>query len=171
MRPPWRITEIWQNVVYIAIGYAVFAPFFFSLRTWWLSEHSWPYALIGLVINLGYTLLGIRTFRGYHERVAEPRPWWRWTGRPKAGFWLAGLHVFALLGAIQQFWPRDGRAPDLPLAILNSALFVVLASGYLNSSFRLRLHPGLWSDRRKNRTARQPTQSAGPADVEITDYH
>jgi hypothetical protein len=150
---PWRITEIWQKTLYIAIGYVVFAPFLFGLRTWLLSENSWPYALIGFVINLGYTLLGVRIFRGYHERVAEPRAWWRWTGRPKAGFWLGGLHLFALLGTVQEFWTRDGLAPELPVAILNSALFLIVAFAYLNSSFRLRLHPELWSDRRRNQQA------------------
>jgi hypothetical protein len=157
MRRPWRITEIWQKALYIAIGYVVLAAFFFGLRTWLLSENSWPYALIGFVMNLAYTLLGVRIFRGYHEPVAEPRAWWRWTGRPKAGFWLGALHLFALLAAIQDFWPRDGLATSLPGGILNSALFVIVAFGYLNSSLRLRLHPELWSDRRRKETAQQST--------------
>jgi hypothetical protein len=148
MRRPWRITQIWQKTLYIVIGYAVFASLFFVLRTWFLSANSSPYAVLDFGINIGYTLLGVRIFRGYHEPVVEPRAWWRWTGRPRAGFWLGALHVFALFGAAQELLPRGGLAPNLAVGVVNCSLFAVVAFGYLNSSFRLRLHPELWSDRR-----------------------
>ena len=115
MRRTWRITEIWQKTLYIAIGYAVFVPFFFGLRTWLLSGNSWHYALIGFVINLGYTLLGVA----------------------------------------QELWPHDGHPPNLPVGMLNNALSLIIAFGYLNSSFRLRRHPELWSDRRRKDAERQ----------------
>ena len=157
MRKPWRLTEFSQKTLYIVIGEAVSGLLFFGLRTWVLSVSSWPYALMAFVCSIGYVLLGVRIFRGYHEPVAEPRPWWRWTGRPKAGFWLGALHGLALLGAVQEFWPLDGHTPDLAVGILNCAQSGILAFGYLNSSFRLRLHPELWSDRRWGKAAQQPT--------------
>jgi hypothetical protein len=145
MQRPWRIVEVWQKTLYIVIGYALPASLFFVLRTWLLPEDSVPYALLALVLNLGYTFVGVRVFRGYLEPVAPPRAWWRWTGRPRAGFWLCALHVVALLGVVQDFRALDGFADNLLLTVVNTATFTILAAGYLFSSFRLQLHPELWS--------------------------
>ena len=166
MRLPWRLTEIWQKTLYIVVGWAVLALFFLGLRTWLLDQHSWPYGLIGFVVNIGYNLVGVRIFRGYHEPVAGPRAWWRWTGRPKAGFWLGGLQLFGVLSFVQDFWPRHGLPPDLANGILNIVSSLVLGIGYLNSSFRLRRHPELWSARRPKRRDQQlPTWKSRNLDL------
>ena len=114
MRLNWRITTVRQKVLYIVLGSATIALFFLALRTLLLDGRSWPYAAIGLLINLTYTLLGVRTFRGHLEPAAPPRPWWRWTGRPKAGYWLGSLNLLGGYGVIQDFWPHRGLTPDLP---------------------------------------------------------
>ncbi|MEC5170908.1 hypothetical protein [Glaciihabitans sp. GrIS 2.15] len=86
MQLNWRITTVRHKVLYIVLGSATIALFFLALRTWLLDGRSWPYAAIGVLINLSYTLLAVRTFRGHLEPAAPPRPWWRWTGRPQAGY-------------------------------------------------------------------------------------
>jgi hypothetical protein len=145
----WRLTEVWEKTLYIVIGYAVVALLFFVLRTWLLDGTSWQYAVIGLLINLAFVLVAVRTFRGYLEPAAPPRPWWRWSGRPKAGYWLGTLNLLVGVTAIQDFWPRHGLTPDVPVTILNILESAIVAFGYLNSSFRLRQQPELWSQRRR----------------------
>ena len=158
MRLNWRITTVRQKVLYIVLGPATIALFFLALRTWLLDGRSWQYAAIGLLINLTYTLLGVRTFRGHLEPAAPPRPWWRWTGRPKAGYWLGSLNLLGGYGAIQDFWPHRGLTPDLPAVIMNVLVFVIVSSGYFNSSFRLRRHPELWSQKKR---AKPPVPAIG----------
>ena len=150
----WRITGVGQKALYIVVGYAASALFYFVLRTWLLDPHSWPYGLIALIGNLAYNIVGVRIFRGYLEPVRPPRPWWRWTGRPKAGFWLGALNLFAVLGTLPEFWPRDGQGPHYVLATLNLLGLAIPAFGYFNSSLRLRLHPDLWSQRRPKAPAK-----------------
>jgi hypothetical protein len=147
MRLKWRITEVWQKTLYIVIGYAMTALLFFVLRTWLLDARSWQYALIAFLLNLAYTLVAVRTFRGYLEPEAPPRPWWRWTGRPRAGYWLGALNLIAGISAIQNFWLRHGLALETPMTILSILGSVIVAFGYLNSSFRLQRQPELWSQR------------------------
>ncbi|MBN9629916.1 MAG: hypothetical protein J0I18_04820 [Actinobacteria bacterium] len=70
-----------------------------------------------------------RSCRGWSEPVAPPRAWWRLTARPLAGWWLAGLHLFAVAAPFVQ-----GRPLEVDLAGITS-LFLGLA--FLNSSIRL----------------------------------
>ena len=144
-----RVTEIWQKALYIVVGYAAIALFFFVLRTWILDQHAWPYALIAFVVNLAFTIVGVRVFRGYLEPISPPRAWWRWTGRPKAGFWLGAFQIIGGLGAIQEFWPHGQLSSEAPVAVLNILSSAVTGFGYLNSSFRLSRHPELWSQQRR----------------------
>jgi hypothetical protein len=149
MLPKWRITEVWQKTLYIVIGYAVVALLFFVLRTWLFDERSWQYAVSGLLVNLVFILVAVRIFRGYLEPAAPPRPWWRWSGRPKAGYWLGAFHLFSGIAAIADFWPQHGLTPEVPVTILNILESAIVAFGYLNSSFRLRQQAELWSQRRR----------------------
>jgi hypothetical protein len=125
----------------------------FAFRSWVVDANSWQYAVFGVLINLSYTLIAVRTFRGYLEPAVRPRPWWRWTGRPKAGYWLGALYLLAGISAIQNFWPQNGLATAAPLTILSILESVFVAFGYLNSSFRLRGRPASWSQRRRNSPA------------------
>lgn len=159
MQRPWRITEIWQKTLYIVVGWAVPAGILLVLRTWLLDQNSILYASISFVLSLTYTLIGVRTFRGYREPVAPPRPWWRWTGRPRAAFWIAALYLFTLPGEIGDFWPRHGLAAPVPVLIVTVAMTAIVFVGYLNSFFRLRQHPELWSERRRDRAGVEPETS------------
>jgi hypothetical protein len=161
MRRPWRLTTVWQKALYIAAGWAVMALFLLALRTWLFDQHSWPYQTIGLVATLSYTLVGVRIFRGYLEPVIAPRAWWRWTGRPKAGFWLGALSLFATLSVFPNFWLSHDVVPNVPLLVLNVSESAFTALGYLNSSFRLRRHPELWSQRRNRMIAQTRPRADG----------
>jgi hypothetical protein len=153
----WRISGLWQKTLYIVLGYAAFVLLFLVLRTWLFSPHSWAYAVIALLGNLAYTGVGVRIFRGYLEPLAPPRPWWRWTGRPKAGFWLGALSLFAAVGSIQGLWPRAGQPANFAVSLLSLIGQGILAAGYFNSSFRLRRHSELWSQRRPKKSTRNDT--------------
>ena len=148
MRTSWRITEVRHKALFIVSGIVTSAALLFVVRTWIFPGNSWLYLVLALLVNMGFNLAGVRIFRGYREPVAPPRLWWRWTGRPKAGFWLGSIQVLVTLTALQELWPQHGHRPDPLAAILNIVSNAVIAFGYLNSSFRLRRHPDLWSERR-----------------------
>jgi hypothetical protein len=148
VRLNWRLTKVWQKVLYVALGWGVLALTLFVLRTWGFETGSWAYALVGFVGDLAYTFIGVRSFRGYLEPSMPPRLWWRWSGRPKAGFWLGAFYTVSALSSLEFFWPRDGRTVDYLLASLTTLSSIVVAVGYFNSSFRLRARPDLWSRRR-----------------------
>ena len=80
-----------------------------------------------------YLLVAVRTFRGANEPVGPPRPWWRMSGRPKAGFWLAAL--FGLSTSVIVLEPT----PTFPLGFLVAEAVQngVFALFYLNSSIQL----------------------------------
>jgi len=138
------------------LSWGVAALVLLMLRTWLLDSRSWLYALTLVAANLTPQIVGVRVFRGYLEPLEPPRPWWRWTGRPKAGFWLGSLHLVGALSFVQQVAPRHGPVPGMPLVIATVAASVIAAFGYLNSSFRLLRRPELWSQRRqKSRYVRE----------------
>jgi uncharacterized membrane protein YfcA len=89
-------------------------------------------------------LLAARVFRSVDEPGDEPRPWWRMTGAPFAGFVLGvvfglGAIVFAVsaygvetVKAVRAFRSQE------PIDIVSVVLFAALSVLYLTSSVRLR---------------------------------
>jgi hypothetical protein len=146
----WRITTICGKVVYVVVGYVAIALFFWALRSWLLDPRGWAYAAIALIVNLAFTLVGVRAFRGFMEPAEPPRPLWRWTGRPRAGFWLGALYLISALVTIRGFWPDHGRPPEIVMTILNLLESALLGIGYLRSSLTLRPLEILWSKRRRD---------------------
>lgn len=145
----WRISEVWQKALYIVCSWGIGALFLLVMRTWLLDARSWPYAVVVMVVNLIIQVVGVRVFRGYLEPLMPPRSWWRWTGRPKAGFWLGSLNVITAISVLHEGLPSRGLGPDPSAVIVDVFGYVVVAFGYLNSSFRLLRHPELWSQRRR----------------------
>jgi hypothetical protein len=93
-----------------------------------------------VVVLFGWILVGARIFRVPEEPIEPPRPWWRLTGRPTAGFVLAAL--FALQAITNQL-PRTlgGRAADdgsTTTAAVVTVACATAALAYLASSLRLR---------------------------------
>jgi len=91
-----------------------------------VSDVVWAVAVIALA----------RSFRGPGEPIGPPRPWWRLTARPLAGWWLSGIYI---LGVVYDFLPG---ARHTQLSATVGAAF--LGAAFLNSSIRLtilRRHP------------------------------
>jgi hypothetical protein len=78
--------------------------------------------------------VGARLFRGDGEPVAPPRPWWRMTARPLAGFVLAALFGVQAVSSVVTSLVSPAGAPTGALTIVS----VLAALAYLHSSVRLR---------------------------------
>ncbi|MGJ4845999.1 hypothetical protein [Leifsonia sp. Le1] len=87
-------------------------------------------ATLGAVI-----VFGARVFRGEEEDAVAPRPLWRMTAKPTAGFLLAGFFAFQAVSAGVNAATADAYAPLYVVAI---AFSLAVAGAYLNSSLRLR---------------------------------
>ncbi|BDZ50271.1 hypothetical protein GCM10025867_25120 [Frondihabitans sucicola] len=94
------------------------------------------------------TVIAVRIFRVPEEDVAAPRPLWRMTGRPTAGFLLGGLNalsaatvIWALVysrvverpSVVAASFPGSGLTVQIVSVVVEAALAVL----YLRSSFRL----------------------------------
>jgi hypothetical protein len=93
-----------------------------------------------VVVLFGWIIVGARIFRVPEEPIEPPRPWWKLTGQPTAGFVLAAL--FALQAITNQL-PRTpgGRAGDdgsTTTATVVTVACAIAALAYLASSLRLR---------------------------------
>jgi uncharacterized membrane protein YfcA len=96
------------------------------------------------VIVFLLVLLAARVFRGATEFGNQPRPWWRMSGAPMAGFVLGtilGLATIGLglygIGLSTESVVREFRSQG-PYVAVSAVLFAILAVLYLTSSVRLR---------------------------------
>lgn len=128
-----RITTVTGKILYIVGAFALVLV----LNGLFIS----PYinatfdVLIVAVLNIAYVLVGVRTFRGGDENRDDPRPWWRATARPAAGFWLGGaLSVLAFISGVGALSSRPENAFVPTVACI---AYAALAAYYLHSSYRL----------------------------------
>jgi hypothetical protein len=95
-----------------------------------------------VVVLFGWILVGARIFRVPEEPIEPPRPWWRLTGRPTAGFVLAAL--FALQAITNQLTlvigdrGRAGEDGGTASVTVVTVACAIAAVAYLASSLRLR---------------------------------
>jgi hypothetical protein len=89
---------------------------------------------VGPLLLLAAVALGVRSFRGAGEDIAAPRPWWRMSARPAAGFILGG--AFTVACAVDGFGAGHSTEPALS-ASLQIFSVVLLATLYLHSSIQL----------------------------------
>jgi hypothetical protein len=129
-----RITTITGKIIYIVGGFGlILALNFFIIDR---LVNAALDVLIVAVLNVAYVILGTRTFRGEGENREDPRPWWRATARPAAGFWLgAALAVLAFISCVGALASKPENSFVPAVACISYAL---LAAFYLNSSYRLR---------------------------------
>jgi hypothetical protein len=130
---PIRITSVSAKAAYVIVGYIVL------VTAAGMSAVLLRDVLLGAIVDAVLTLvligLGARWFRADGEDRISPRPLWRLTGRPTAGF------VVATLAGIQTLFAA-GTGVITPHALLPSAVTTVVSLlvtiAYLASSMRLR---------------------------------
>ncbi|MCS5715458.1 hypothetical protein NVV95_12985 [Herbiconiux sp. CPCC 205716] len=102
--------------------------------------------LLFVVLFFAWIVIGARLFRVPEEPVAPPRPWWKLTARPTAGFVIAallGLQALAvgssalLAGAVAEQVGQPGLGASTT-QLTAAVAFVVAAAAYLGSSLTLR---------------------------------
>ncbi|NYF09348.1 hypothetical protein HDC94_000504 [Leifsonia sp. AK011] len=125
---PLRLTQKRWKAVYIVGGYLVI----FVINV--LLPQGGGLAIITLILDVAWIYGGTRIFRGAGELVQPPRPWWRMTARPRAGFVL-GILVFA--PAVAAYIALVATEPLVPAWWLLMLENVVWAALYVSSSVRL----------------------------------
>jgi len=125
---PLRLTQKRWKAVYIVGGYIVTA----------LSAGLLPLgggaAIITLILDVAWIYGGTRIFRGAGELVQPPRPWWRMTARPRAGFALGALVFAPAVVFYIAFAATEPLMPAWWLLMLENAVWAAL---YISSSVRL----------------------------------
>lgn len=95
-----------------------------------------------VVVLFGWILVGARIFRVPEEPIEPPRPWWKLTGRPTAGFVLAALFALqAITNQVSLVLGGRGLADDdggTASVTVVTAACAIAAVAYLASSLRLR---------------------------------
>jgi len=100
--------------------------------------------IVGTIVGNGVLILAVRIFRVREEDIELPRPLWRLTGRPRAGYWLVALNLFGALSVLPNIFLRpahETRADMLQRAPVVVGLEVVISLAwawfYFRSSRRL----------------------------------
>ncbi|MDO7883130.1 hypothetical protein [Antiquaquibacter soli] len=101
----------------------------------WLAAPLLPEPMLqtlATVLEFGWIYYGTRIFRGREELLVVPRPWWRMTARPRAGFLLGPLFLFGAAQAVLFLFAQPGWAWATSLVE-----YAALAALYLGSSITL----------------------------------
>lgn len=127
-----RITSPQAKATFVVLGCvaAVVAAVFGALALSVTGGLVLYCAVLGAVI-----VFGARAFRGDGEDPVAPRPLWRMTAKPAAGFVLAGFFALQAVSTGVSAANADAYAPLYVVAI---AFSLAVAAAYLNSSLRLR---------------------------------
>jgi hypothetical protein len=131
IRQPFRLTRVWEKVAYVIAGW-ILVPVMLRFVMGHLGVQEPVTVAFEIALNFAVIGFGSRVFRARGEPVAPPRVWWRATGRPAAGFVLAGLFVFGTLSVIVS-------PDDFPGALVwwYLASDVPIVAFYAHSSIRL----------------------------------
>lgn len=128
---PFRITEVWAKVAYVLIAWML-VPIALRFLLGQVGIPDPVILAIDLVLGFAVVWLGTRAFRAHGEPVEPPRVWWRATGRPRAGFVLGALFLWASVIFLAS--PLVG---DDPALVWNAVSTLPIAAFYLHSSVRL----------------------------------
>ena len=123
---PLRVMNPWQKFAFL-IAFSLTG----RVLNWLLAlalPHLAQAVVFEIVMDVALVTMA-RSFRGFGEPVEPPRPWWRLTARPLAGWWLGGLWI---LGAFNVFLSKSSEL-SIPAAIGS----LILGVAFLNSSIRL----------------------------------
>ncbi|WP_448003622.1 hypothetical protein [Agromyces bauzanensis] len=133
----------WELKLLYVLG-ALLTVFLFGRAIRAIGVPDLAVSIAGSIIDVAAVLLGARIFRGRGEPIEPPRAWWRMTARPKLSRWLGGTFlVLAISSPISAALATsaDRAGVDIPITIIGSLEFAVLAGLYLNSAIRLRRLP------------------------------
>lgn len=123
---PLRLTNPWHKVA-VLVGWWVVSG---VLRWGFESIVTSPFETdVWLVVGTVAIVVFARSCRGTDEPIAPPRPWWRLTARPVAGWWLGVLFLIGIAAPFSHAWE--------PHQLLDGATSLFLGLAFLNSSVRL----------------------------------
>ncbi len=104
-------------------------------------------AWIGVAVTPLVVVVATRVFRVPEEDIVSPRPLWRMTGRPTAGFVLGSILALNIIASVWiEIYGRTIGASDystidspggLPVLIVDLLVSAVIAVLYYRSSIRL----------------------------------
>lgn len=135
MVDPVRIRSAWLKVGYVVIWFLIARILLLPL----VNSDIPPIAVstISTALDVGAIILGARIFRARNEDPVPPRPWWQLTGRPKAGFVIAGFILGGwLLSSARAV--AELQLVDWPAFVVGSVVNVTIAAFYIRSSVLLR---------------------------------
>lgn len=128
---PFRITELWAKIAYVLVGWFL-VPISLGTVMTRLGVQDLVVIVVHLALSFLVVWLGTRAFRAQGEPVEPPRVGWRATGRPRAGFVLGSLFLWASI--IFLVSPLAGDDPTLRWSAVST---VPISLFYLHSSIRL----------------------------------
>ncbi|HEX4058703.1 MAG TPA: hypothetical protein VHX87_10370 [Galbitalea sp.] len=132
-----RLHQWYGKVLYIIVG----AVIYYAGGA--LASTDNARGILRSVLVLLMILLAGRVFRGATEPGNEPRPWWRMTGAPTAGFLLGVIFGLAAIGllvyaiAVETDPVVHHFRSQEPYVVVTCLVFAALGVLYLTSSARL----------------------------------
>ena len=121
-----RVRNGSTKAMLVVLGYAV--SLVVALTIGITTSTGWGVLASGVSV-LAFALVFARLFRGENESDG-PRPWWRMTAYPPAGYVLAGWFLLQTVGAIS-------AAGTGPAGLVSAVVSLGLAIAYLVSAIRL----------------------------------
>ena len=137
---PLRFMAWWAKLLFFVTAVALLQLCYLLLDA--VGASSAVSLLFGVAFTSLAFVVAVRTFRGRAEPIASPRPWWRATARPTAGFVLGALTIW---GAADEVWLLVDEPAMGVIAwvarVLSLLQFILIAGYFINSSVRLRALP------------------------------
>ncbi|MBH0110118.1 hypothetical protein I6E81_08055 [Salinibacterium sp. NG22] len=137
---PLRFMAWWAKLLFFVTAIALLQLCYLLLDA--VGASSAVSLLFGVAFTSLAFVVAVRTFRGRAEPITPPRPWWRATARPTAGFVLGALEIWVAGYGIWLLVTEPAVGMIAWVAHILSLLQFMLTAGYfINSSVRLRALP------------------------------
>ena len=130
-RSPLRLVLKRWKALYVVGGFFVTFGIFRVIN---FLPNELVTATLTTVVQVAWIYYATRIFRGEEELLVSPRPWWRVTARPRAGFTLAALWVISAAGSLYSIFTSDRYVITYASSVIE---FTALTALYLYSSIRL----------------------------------
>jgi hypothetical protein len=133
-----RLRSWWAKLLYVIASLAIYYV------VGGLAPTNLSRGILRSVIVVILVMAAVRVFRGAAEEGDEPRPWWRMTGGPLAGFILGGVLALTTIGLCLNAYGVESKTIERIFAgqdiydAVTAVLVAALAVFYITSSVRLR---------------------------------